>query len=254
MKNNKIIKYNGYEKISTLSEKNDRCVSVIQNGETGDVYIQRQLPLNYDISIYERLMEHPIPYIPRIYDVFSHEEQTYVIEEYICGMSLSNKILLGDYSSEFVIQSTLAICSILKELHAMEPPIIHRDIKPLNIIVTDNDELYLVDFDISRQYKKEHDSDTVFMGTRQYASPEQFGFAQTDARSDIYSLGMLMSALLENDAITTTNQAKLDRRDREIQRIIRKCVQVDPKRRIKPLKNWKRICAFFCDTHGKKYS
>ena len=80
------------------------------------------------------------------------------------------------------------------QLHANH--IIHRDIKPENIFLTDAGEYKLIDFDAARVWKEKQDSDTVCIGTRHYAAPEQYGSQQTDARSDIYSLGVTLRQLL----------------------------------------------------------
>ena len=109
------------------------------------------------------------------------------------------------------------LCNILKQLHNMNPPIIHRDIKPTNIIVSNDDVVYLVDFNISREYDENQSVDTVIMGTQGYASPEQCGFAQTDCRSDIYSIGMLMKNILMVDEYP-------DKETKSLKRIIDKWI------------------------------
>lgn len=108
----------------------------------------------------------------------------------------------------------------------MNPPIIHRDIKPTNIMVSNDDVVYLVDFNISREYDENQSVDTVIMGTQGYASPEQCGFAQTDCRSDIYSIGMLMKNILMVDEYP-------DKETKRLKRIIDKCTSIDPGKRYK---------------------
>lgn len=77
-----------------------------------------------------------------------------------------------------------------------DPPIIHRDIKPSNILLTPSDHVILIDFDASREFDAGKPEDTVLLGTREYAAPEQYGFGQSDARSDIYALGVLLNKML----------------------------------------------------------
>ena len=84
------------------------------------------------------------------------------------------------------------LCALLEILHSQEPPVIHRDIKPENILLLPDGEVGLIDFGIARQYKGGQDTDTRHMGTRSTAAPEQYGYAQTDRRTDLYALGMTL--------------------------------------------------------------
>ena len=78
----------------------------------------------------------------------------------------------------------------------MSPPIIHRDITPFNILITSSLDVSLIDFNASKQFKKNKKKDTLLMGTQNYAAPEQFGFFQSDARTDIYALANLLNIML----------------------------------------------------------
>lgn len=89
-----------------------------------------------------------------------------------------------------------ALCLLLEQIHGMEPPVIHRDIKPENVILSPTGEPCLIDFDIAREYKSGQEADTVFMGTRCTAAPEQYGYAQTDERTDLYALGVTLRYML----------------------------------------------------------
>lgn len=84
------------------------------------------------------------------------------------------------------------VCEAVRELHeSFNPPLIHRDLKPANIVLS-NGRVFLIDFGISRVYRSGSVSDTSHLGTRAYAPPEQYGFGQTDTRSDVYALGMVL--------------------------------------------------------------
>ena len=88
-----------------------------------------------------------------------------------------------------VLGYALQLCNVLAYLHQQQPPIIFRDLKPTNVMVTANGHVFLIDFGIARIFKEGQEQDTVFLGSPGYAAPEQHGSAQTNPRSDLYSLG-----------------------------------------------------------------
>ncbi|MCR5793888.1 MAG: protein kinase [Solobacterium sp.] len=133
------------------------------------------------------------PNLVRVLDVFEDERLIYIVMDYIEGEDLQHliereKAVPEDRLTEWFI--TLA--DILSYLHSRKPPVIYRDMKPANIILQKDGTLKLVDFGIAREYKAAASSDTAYAGTNGFAAPEQFGMAQSDARTDIYSLGMTM--------------------------------------------------------------
>jgi eukaryotic-like serine/threonine-protein kinase len=137
--------------------------------------------------------------LPRIYDHFDEDGKSYLVMDFIEGETLAD--LLAQTSGQgLLLEEVLLIaeqlCSVLGYLHTRRPPIIFRDIKPANIMITANgDHLYLIDFGIARFFKPGQAHDTLFIGTAGYAAPEQYN-AQTSALSDIYSLGVLLHQLL----------------------------------------------------------
>jgi len=141
-------------------------------------------------------LDHPA--FPRLYDIVRHEGKLYMITDYIKGVSLDKKLEAESRIPEkIVVNWAIQLCRALEYLHSMRPnPVIYRDIKPSNIMLTDTDILKLVDFGSAREYKPQSDADTVYIGTRGYAAPEQFGTGQTSAASDIYSLGVTLHHLL----------------------------------------------------------
>ena len=127
---------------------------------------------------------------------YKNENYRCILREYIEGVSL-NQYVKGHIMTEDIARDlAIALAEAMKALHTSDPVIIHRDIKPKNIIVRDDGSVALIDFGISRVYKKEAASDTVISGTEGFAPPEQYGFMQTDIRSDIYSFGVVLSWLL----------------------------------------------------------
>ncbi len=150
--------------------------------------------------------------LPRFVESFSNERMLVNVREYIEGVSLDVYAAENDLSRENITEICMKLCDILSGLHHRTEPVIHRDIKPQNVIISSDDDgtilnVTLIDFDIARKYKSGSDTDTRFFGTQAYAAPEQYGFSQTDARADIYSFGVLLRYLLtgstrKNDKIT----------------------------------------------------
>ena len=116
------------------------------------------------------------------------------------------------------------LCQGLWVLHSMAA--VHRDIKPENVILRENDAV-LIDFDAARLHKPQAEADTQILGTTGFAAPEQYGLGQSDTRTDIYSLGVLMNVLL-------TGQHPSKRlAEGRLGRVIQRCTQVNPAKRYK---------------------
>ncbi|MCL5036875.1 MAG: protein kinase [Chloroflexi bacterium] len=139
------------------------------------------------------------PSIPKFKEHFTEDGRSYLVMEYIQGKTLED-ILKEEklpVSEPEAINLGLALCHVLNYLHSQKPPVLFRDLKPANIMMTPEGRLMLVDFGIARCFVTEQRTDTFRMGTVGYASPEQYGgMGGTDARSDIYSLGALLHYLL----------------------------------------------------------
>ncbi|WP_438350949.1 protein kinase domain-containing protein [Paenibacillus sp. FA6] len=136
------------------------------------------------------------PRLPRIVDFFAPNEQgnAYLVMDYIHGVTLEKYFSSHNrkLKSDFILQLADQALDVLEYLHNHQPPIVFRDLKPSNIMLTSQLELRLIDFGIARNYKQEQDQDTVKLGTVGFAAPEQYGSGQSDARSDLYGLGALL--------------------------------------------------------------
>ncbi len=150
-----------------------------------------------NIHVFEALKGIDSEYLPKIYYVEETEDGLLVVEEYVDGELLADHLVLHKMTEEECLDIAEQICDALDVLHSHKPSIIHRDIKPSNFIITSNAKLKLIDFDSSRLYKDDCNEDTRLLGTENYASPEQYGFSQTDCRSDIYSLGVVLRKFKE---------------------------------------------------------
>lgn len=138
------------------------------------------------------------PNLPSIIDVIDNADSFLIVMDYIEGKPLSDAINeLGAQPQEYVVEWAKQLCDVLSYLHTRIPPIIYRDMKPSNVMLKPDGNVTLIDFGTAREFKNESVEDTVCLGTRGYAAPEQFGGqGQTDARTDIYCLGATMYHLL----------------------------------------------------------
>lgn len=134
----------------------------------------------------------PIDAAPHIVSCSGDEDALTVIAEFVEGSTLKETVAEKGASIELARALFPTICDAVAQLHEQfEPPLIHRDLKPENIIVGQN-RIAIIDFTIARAYRDGESTDTVTFGTRAYAPPEQFGYAQTTVRSDVYALGALL--------------------------------------------------------------
>jgi serine/threonine protein kinase len=132
------------------------------------------------------------PNLPQVTDFFMEGESHFLVMEFVQGETL-NAILQsteGFIPEDLLRDWGIQLCQALEYLHGQNPPIIYRDIKPSNIILTDRGRLKLIDFGIARLFDSQKTADTMIIGTPGYASPEQFGRAQTDQRSDILLMAL----------------------------------------------------------------
>ena len=140
-------------------------------------------------------LEHPA--LPRIVDIFTEQDSVILVMDYVEGDTLAELLKrIGPFSEKLVREWLICLAGVLQYLHSQDPPVIYRDMKPANVIRKRDGSLVLLDLGIAREYKTDQELDTVALGTRGYAPPEQYGNAQTDIRSDIYSLGMTGAELL----------------------------------------------------------
>ena len=142
--------------------------------------------------------------IPKIADYFEENGRACLVMEFIWGESLEKRLEATNAPllESDVLKWAVQLSEALDYLHARRPPIIFRDMKPSNVMVTNTGLVKLIDFGIARTYKVGKKRDTVAMGSENYAAPEQWGKGQTDARSDVYALGATMYHLLANMAPT----------------------------------------------------
>lgn len=208
-----------YLVLRTLSDTEHGCTQLVQLPDSGQLYIHKVI--QRETSVYAALRGCGLPGIPTIYRAKTGGGKTEVLEEFLNGKTLEEYVRLNGPLTETEARRILIeLCGILIPLHRRG--IIHRDIKPSNIIRTPGGALYLIDFDAARRYSTSEEADTVLLGTKGYAAPEQYGYAQTDCRSDIYALGVTINRLMTG-CMPTEKLAS-----GTLGPVLRKCTQLDP--------------------------
>ena len=141
------------------------------------------------------------PNLPTIVDVIERKDALLIVMDYIEGRSLEDIVQeQGPLDEKSVIRWAKQLCDVLHYLHTRTPPIIYRDMKPSNVMLKPDGNVVLIDFGAAREYKPQNLKDTVLLGTRGYAAPEQYrSDGQSDGRTDIYSLGITVFRLLTGE-------------------------------------------------------
>lgn len=196
------------------------------------IYILKKIEIG-DMPVYKSLKTVNSPNVAKIYGFTTIGDNFYAVEEHIQGITLKefvdgNVFISDDTAAKIAID----ICNGLRALHEIN--IVHRDITPTNIMIDSTGRAVIIDFGISRFMRADRDADTQILGTHGFAAPEQYGFSQTGARSDIYSLGVLINFILTK---SMPNEALAGGR---LGMIVKKCIEIDENNRyssIKSLKN-----------------
>lgn len=206
-----------------MLDGNDK-VHIVRNGINGMICVRKVLAPEL-MDIYQFLRNHHTPYTPEIYECIQTQDHLIVIEEYFAGRNLEELVSERRFSETQAGEIIIELCKCLRMFHNAVPPIICRDLKAQNVIMTNDGKIKLIDFDIARVYQPGKGRDMMLMGTQGYAAPEQFGFGQTDARTDIYSLGVLLNYLLiQSFPVEKMISGRLEP-------IVRTCIQMRPEDR-----------------------
>ena len=187
-----------YEVESCLSRKERGGVWRLARRADGAAFVLKAVPagtedLAESFQILTRLWPLLPNSVPEPVSQFRAGEMDCLLRTYLPGETLAQRREREDGCSEALCVSLgLKLCALLEIIHSQNPPVIHRDIKPENIVILPDGEAGLIDFGIARQFKEGKDTDTRHMGTRSTAAPEQYGYAQTDRRTDLYALSMTL--------------------------------------------------------------
>lgn len=209
-----------YSLVAVLSRKNGCEVLHLRNKKSEKDIVLRSFP--HSVAAYEKLQNIRHANLPEIYDVLEMDDGQIVLEEYIDGITVAQVMEIDKYRPSGARKVLLGLCDALAALHDRD--IIHRDVKPENVIIESSGRIVLIDFNASR-IESGASKDTVIMGTVGYASPEQLGLAQTDARTDIYAAGVLYNVML------TGQHPSVNIASGKAGRIVRKCTAVNSNER-----------------------
>lgn len=202
-----------YEELSVLSDTKKCRTSLMRNKDTGELVVKKKMGKE-SFSVYSLLKSIKNKNLIKVLECFRDEDKTIEIEEYVNGKRLDDYFREKKATLEQVVDVGIALCEGLAPMHKLN--LVHRDIQPKNIIITNEGSLKIIDFDISRKENENATHDTTLLGTVGYAAPEQYGFAQTTNRSDIYSIGAVLKELSSFS---------------ELDKIIAKCMEMDPANR-----------------------
>lgn len=188
-----------YKKVADIDPSKN--VSLVQHAQNHRFYVRKTLEI-YNAEIYRWLRQSDCIYFPRVYECVEMENEMSVpcltvIEEYIPGETYEDIFReQGPLSEEETVELGIELCRALSTIHALNPPVIHRDVKPSNMIRQRDGHLCLIDFNAAKTYNSQKQTDTVVIGTDGFAAPEQYGYRQCGIQTDIYGIGASMNYLL----------------------------------------------------------
>ena len=212
-----------YRELTVLDEKKN--IVLVQDRRNSELCVKKTLDI-YSRDVYEQLASVRIEGVPAVKECVADDGKLIVVEEYVQGRSL--KQVLDEHgllNEEQAYEIAVQLVDILVRLHQLEPAIVHRDIKPSNIIIEKNGHVNLIDFNAARHVNADKNEDTRMLGTVYFAAPEQFGFGQSDERTDRYGLGATINYIMTGDK-PGAGIAECRFSD-----ILKKCLMVDAKDR-----------------------
>lgn len=219
-----------------LKESEDSSTFLVKETATGILCVlkwgrNRQTEfLRNEMEIMKKMADRKLSGIPKAYRIFEENGEVYLVREYIEGMSLAQMVLQkGGISEAEICRISRKICQTAEQFQNPDEPMIHRDIKPENIVVTPGGEVVFIDFGTMRSYKKDGSRDTFVVGTRGTAAPEQYGYTQTDQRTDVYAIGQTMLYMVsESYEMNQLSECAVSRR---MKKIIEKACSFEPDKR-----------------------
>lgn len=211
-----------YQRLTELGKD----TTLVKDGQSGEIFVCKRITGNTEV--FKRLCGIRCRSLACATNVFEFEDNSYALMEYAPGKTIKSIIESGKLFLEKETASIAAeICEGLAVLHSNG--IIHRDITAANVVISQCGEVKIIDYGIARLPRTDANKDTHILGTAGFAAPEQFGFAQSDERTDIYSLGVLINVMLTGefptDKMCTGYFAD----------IVKRCVSIEASKRFKSI-------------------
>lgn len=232
-----------YNKIVSISKNEKSCVWLVQV-EGFDSPLVLKEKMYGEKEVYHCIAKIKNEHIPQIYEIEERDGILSVLEEYVDGTQIDKYVRDKDLPEREIVNLVIQICEGIQVLHEQDPQLIHRDLKPENLLVSADGIVRIIDFDASRTYKSNAKQDTKLLGTEGYAAPEQYGYLQSDTRSDIYSIGTVLYELLLHEPYPKGEEQKEWKKNahihRELIKIIDKCTKFAPQDRYKTVQQLKK--------------
>ena len=201
--------YNRFEPTGEYSDKGDELLY----SRVDNVFCIKKELTYYDKPVFYYLKNNHNPHISNVYEYWEEDGTLYVIEEYVPGKTLEEYLREDhpEYSEKVRIMNE--VFDGLEFLHNAPSKIIHRDLKESNIMIAKDGTVKIIDYDAAKVYKPGSERDTTLIGTEGSAAPEQYGFGQSDPRTDIYALGVLIRKVMDGDSDYSSIIAKATKLD-----------------------------------------
>lgn len=212
-----------YREVADINQAHG--ITLVQHLENQKFFVKKVLTV-YNAELFQHLKTHPVRNTPHIYELAEEGNTLILIEEYIPGQTLQELLdAHGPLPKSQVIDYMLQLCQILTDLHSRQPAIVHRDIKPSNIMLSPDGVVKLLDMNAAKWHNSLQTRDTVLIGTREFAAPEQYGFGPSTIQTDIYAVGVLINVL------STGHFPKEETVSGPLSSIVAKCTEFSPKHR-----------------------
>lgn len=236
-----------YHVISCLKHTKEKQVYVVEENETGEKYILKcalKEGAKFLETEYKFLLEQELDFLPKVFWGEYIDDGFYMVRQYFKGETLEFYVeKKGCLSVKEALSIVETVGKYIEQLHKQKPPILHRDIKPQNFLKTIDGQYKIIDMETMKYYKESADFDTVIIGTRTTAAPEQFGYQKSSAQTDIYSLGVLLVYMLTGDY--SLKNKNLKSIPFSLQKIIKKSTAFDPKKRYKTVEEFLKEIKFY---------
>ena len=216
-----------YRLVRVLADRND-CLTLQLRHRT----LERDIVVHSfpeEVSAYRVLCDVLCDSLPVVYDSVLLDDGQVVLEEFIRGITVEQMMECHRYTyreAKRVVQSVLTALTVLHE-----NGLVHRDVKPSNVMLGDDGRTVLIDFNIARRSSPVKSKDTAVMGTVGYVSPEQLGVTQSDARTDIYAVGVCLNVMI------TGKHPSEELAKGKAGNIVRKCTNINPNERYQTAKD-----------------